>query len=130
MIETDLTQKMGTLQIYVRNLTTMSTGDLLAYWSPDSRKICDLEDFRITNDIPKNLSCTEICFELSISLFSITLYSEMVIKDTHSGNRYWHYFQKLLITSLDNSIFLNTDDNIICTQLKASIIPYNRTSGT
>jgi len=101
------------------NLSTVSTGEP-TYWPTDSKKIPDLLDFGITRGIPKNSCSTESCLDLSSdhSPVIIILTSKVITKSRlctlHNAKTDWSYFQELLTTSLNNSIPLKTENDIIC----------------
>jgi len=100
------------------NLTIVST-DELTFCSTDSKKIPDLLIFGITKSILKNSYNTESCLELSsdYSTIIITLNSNVITRSkstcTLHNAKTLSYFHELLTTTLNNSIPLKTDDDII-----------------
>jgi len=99
------------------NLSIVSTGEP-TYWLTDSKKISDLLDFGITRGISKYSSSTESCLDLWSDYFSIiiTLISKVITKGRctlHNVKTDWYYFQELLTISLNNSIPLKAENNIL-----------------
>jgi len=89
------------------------------YWPTDSKKIPDLLDFGITRGIFNNSCSTESSLDLSSdhSPVIITLTSKVITKGRprtlHNAKTDWSYFQELLTTSLNNSIPIKTENDII-----------------
>jgi len=115
----DLTQRARTLQsiIDTMNLSTAAIGKP-THWPIDSKKIPDLLDFVITRGISKNFCSIESCLDLSSNYSSviITLNSKVITRNkpyTLHNAKTDFYFQELLTISLNNSISLKTDDDII-----------------
>jgi len=107
--------------IEAMNLANVSTRGFI--WPSD--KIPDLILILLYFDIIKGISkdyCrTESYLELSSdhSRIIIRINNKIITKDKpctlHHVKTNWPYFQELLMTTLDNSIPLKTDDDIICT---------------
>jgi len=76
--------------------------------------------FSITRGISKNSCSTESCLDLASdhSPLIIILTSKVITKSRsctlHNAKTDWSYFQELLTTSLNNSISLKTENDIIC----------------
>jgi len=103
--------------IEAMNLASLSIGEP-TYSSFDNKKTPDLLDFGIIKGIAKNYCRTKFCLKLSSdhSPVIFIINSKIMTKNKPctlcNVKTDWLYFQKLLKTTLDNSIPLKTEDDI------------------